>query len=202
MRCPTCQAEHLPDSVFCDDCGARLDRACPACGADNRPTARYCRKCRTALASAEPPVAHGARDAASAAARKVVTIVFADLVGSTSLHERMDAESARALMDRYYRVLRAAVDAHRGTVVKLLGDGVMAAFGIPRVAEDDAIRAVRAGVAMQQAFRAFVKTLTPEDHLEGPFPQPVECVCWMRAPNRSQKGGLNGRSIWWNRSAF
>src|SRR5262249_56694895 len=90
-------------------------------------------------------------------ARKVVTVVFADLVGSTALHERLDAESAGALMDRYYRALRAVVEAHGGRVVKLLGDGVMAAFGLPRVAEDDAIRAVRAAVAMQQAFGALAR---------------------------------------------
>lgn len=150
MRCPGCQAENLADSVFCDGCGARLDSACPACGADNRPTARYCRKCRASLATADPPP-RDAGDLATAAARKVVTIVFADLVGSTSLHERMDAESARGLMDRYYRALRGAVEEHGGTVVKLLGDGVMAAFGVPRVGEDDAIRAVRAAVAMQRA---------------------------------------------------
>ena len=75
--------------------------------------------------------------------RKTVTIVFADLIGSTSLHERLDAESTRRLMDRYYRALRGAVETHGGTVVKLMGDGVMAAFGVPHVAEDDAIRAVR-----------------------------------------------------------
>src|SRR6185503_5477825 len=83
--------------------------------------------------------------------------VFADLVGSTSLHERLDAESARRLMDRYYRALHAVIEAHGGTVVKLMGDGVMAAFGVPRVAEDDAIRAVRAGVAMQDAFRELAR---------------------------------------------
>jgi class 3 adenylate cyclase/tetratricopeptide (TPR) repeat protein len=94
--------------------------------------------------------------AEEAVARKVVTVVFADLIGSTSLHERLDAESARGLMDRYYRVLRTAVEGHGGRVVKLLGDGVMAAFGVPRVAEDDAIRAVRAAVGMQQAFREHV----------------------------------------------
>ena len=86
-----------------------------------------------------PSAAHAAT---SAEARKVVTIVFADLIGSTSLHERLDAESARGLMDRYSRALHAAVEAHGGTVVKLLGDGVMAAFGVPRVNEDDAMRAV------------------------------------------------------------
>ena len=60
-------------------------------------------------------------------------------------------------MERYYGAMRAAVEAHGGTVVKLLGDGVMAAFGVPRVAEDDAIRAVRAAVAMQEAFRALAE---------------------------------------------
>src|SRR5207253_2350580 len=80
---------------------------------------------------------------AAAAARKVVTIVFADLIGSTSLHERLDPESVGRLMDRYYRALRAPVEAYGGTVVQLLGDGVMCAFGVPHVAEDDAIRLVR-----------------------------------------------------------
>jgi class 3 adenylate cyclase len=106
-----------------------------------------------------PPgiAAPGATDEAPAddlGARKVVTIVFADLVGSTALHERLDPESARAFMERYYGAMRTAVTAHGGTVAKLLGDGVMAVFGVPRVAEDDAIRAVRAAVAMQAAFRA------------------------------------------------
>ena len=80
-----------------------------------------------AAASAPTPRATGTADA-----RKVVTIVFADLIGSTSLQERLDAESVTRLMDRYYATLRGAVEAHGGTVVKLLGDGVMAAFGVPR----------------------------------------------------------------------
>ena len=96
---------------------------------------------------ADQPAARGAD------ARKVVTILFADLAGSTALHERLDPESVNAFMENYYRAMRGAVEAHRGTVVKFLGDGVMAAFGVPRVAEDDAMRAVRAGVEMQQAFR-------------------------------------------------
>jgi len=90
-------------------------------------------------------------------ARKVVTIVFADLIGSTSLHEHIDAESVTRLMDRYYRAMRGAIETHGGTVVKLMGDGVMAAFGVPRVAEDDALRAVHAGMAMQDAFRTLAR---------------------------------------------
>jgi class 3 adenylate cyclase len=99
-----------------------------------------------------PPHGHAAD---TAEVRKVVTIVFADLIGSTALHERLDPESVSRLMDRYYRAVRVPVETHGGTVVQLLGDGVMCAFGVPRVAEDDAIRAVRAAVAMQRAFRDF-----------------------------------------------
>jgi len=101
-----------------------------------------------ATAAIAPPPSPGTTDA-----RKVVTIVFADLIGSTSLHEQLDAESVSRLMERYYATMRTAVAEHGGTVVKLLGDSVMAAFGVPRVAEDDALRAVRAGVAMQDSFR-------------------------------------------------
>src|SRR5262249_40319864 len=115
----------------------------------NEPGEKFCGSCGVPLLASRPDPDTGAR--------KVVTIVFADLIGSTALHERLDAESARALMDRYYRALHAVVDAHGGRVVKLLGDGLMAAFGLRRAAEDDAIRAVRAAVAMQEAFRALAR---------------------------------------------
>src|SRR5205814_495972 len=85
--------------------------------------------------------------------RKVVTVLFADLAGSTSFQEALDPESVRRMMDRFNRVLRAAVDAHAGTFVKFTGDGLMAAFGVPAVAEDDAWRAVQTAAAMQAAFR-------------------------------------------------
>jgi class 3 adenylate cyclase/ketosteroid isomerase-like protein len=85
-----------------------------------------------------------------------VTIVFADLVGSTALHERLDAEAVRQFMEGYYAAMRGAVEAQGGRVTQLMGDGVKAVFGAPRVAEDDAIRAIRAAVAMQDAFRALL----------------------------------------------
>jgi class 3 adenylate cyclase/ketosteroid isomerase-like protein/tetratricopeptide (TPR) repeat protein len=122
---------------------------CASCGRDNREGARFCDAFGTAL------VARAAPPGGDTVARKVVTIVFADLIGSTGLHERLDPESVSRVMDRYYQTVRAPVEAHGGTVVQLLGDGVMCAFGVPRVAEDDAIRAVRAAVGMQRAFRDF-----------------------------------------------
>jgi class 3 adenylate cyclase/ketosteroid isomerase-like protein len=149
IPCPSCRHGNRPGRRFCAECGARLTTTCASCGTTNEPGEKFCGACGVPLLSSRPDPDTGAR--------KVVTIVFADLIGSTSLHERLDAESARALMDRYYRALHAVVDTHGGRVVKLLGDGVMAAFGLPRVAEDDAIRAVRAAVAMQQAFRTLAR---------------------------------------------
>jgi len=150
MDCASCGRANRTAARFCSGCGKPLARQCTACGTANHADAQFCDTCGASLTA--PAAASGV----DAGARKVVTIVFADLIGSTSLHERLDAESARQVMDRYYRALHAAVDAHGGTVVKLLGDGVMAAFGVPRVAEDDAIRAVRAAVGMQHAFRSLV----------------------------------------------
>ena len=147
MRCTACGHDGREGLRFCEECGAALARRCNACGADASPTAKFCGGCGAALVAAPPPP--------SGVARKVVTIVFADLIGSTALHERLDAESARAFMERYYAAMRGAVEARAAdTVTQLLGDGVKAVFGAPRVAEDDAIRAVRAAVGMQRAFRA------------------------------------------------
>src|SRR5213593_3975076 len=148
MNCTSCGRANRPSARFCGGCGKPLAPRCPACGSECEPGAQFCDACGASLvASAADEVV----------ARKVVTIVFADLIGSTSLHERLDPESTRRLMDRYYQALRAPVEAHGGTVVQLLGDGVMCAFGVPHVAEDDAIRAVRAAVGMQRAFREFAR---------------------------------------------
>jgi class 3 adenylate cyclase/tetratricopeptide (TPR) repeat protein len=158
MTCAACGHANPEAARFCNACGVPLAPRCPGCGADNPPGSRFCDACGAALAARSESVPSRAdgpgRRAAGREARKVVTVVFADLIGSTALHERLDAESVRSLMGRYYGALHTVVESHGGTVVKLLGDGVMAAFGLPRVAEDDAMRAVRAALAMQQAFRA------------------------------------------------
>src|SRR6478672_11435044 len=114
-------------------------KVCAACGAENPDIARFCLACGTQLAEARPPQE----------TRKVVTVVFSDLKGSTSLGEALDSESLREVMTRYFEEMRVILQRHGGTVEKYIGDAIMAVFGLPRIREDDALRAVRAAHAMQ-----------------------------------------------------
>jgi class 3 adenylate cyclase/predicted negative regulator of RcsB-dependent stress response len=115
-------------------------RSCLSCGEENSDRARFCQNCATPLALAAAP---------SAEVRKVVTIVFADVTGSTALGERLDPESLRRVMNRYFDEMESVIRSHGGAVEKFIGDAVMAVFGIPRLHEDDAVRAVRAAAAMR-----------------------------------------------------
>ena len=116
---------------------------CPGCGEENPPRFRLCGFCGTPLEE-RPRVE----------VRKTVTILFSDLAGSTSLGERLDPESLREVMGRYFDVMRAAVEGHGGSVEKYIGDAVMAVFGLPQAHEDDALRAVRAALEMRQGLDA------------------------------------------------
>jgi class 3 adenylate cyclase/tetratricopeptide (TPR) repeat protein len=115
--------------------------ACPNCGRDNAGDARFCSACGTELGGIEP-----AREQ-----RKVVTVLFCDLVGSTALGESTDPEVVRARLTRTFEDLRVILERHGGTVEKFVGDAVMAVFGIPVSHEDDALRAVRAAAEMRAA---------------------------------------------------
>jgi class 3 adenylate cyclase len=126
---------------------------CSNCGQDNPEGFRFCGRCGAALAPAEAP-----REV-----RKTVTIVFTDVTGSTALGERLDPETTRRLMRRYYEAMSAVVERHGGTVEKYIGDAVMAVFGIPTLHEDDALRAVRAAAEMRESLQAL------NDELERDF---------------------------------
>src|SRR6476620_8741670 len=89
---------------------------------------------------------------ASSAHRKVVTVLFCDVVGSTALGESIDPEALQGLLARYFERMKAIVESHGGSVEKFIGDAVMAVFGVPQVHEDDALRACRAAVEMRAAF--------------------------------------------------
>src|SRR3954464_10937466 len=112
---------------------------CAACGHENRAGARFCDSCGAALAHEE------VREL-----RKVVTILFCDVTGSTALGERLDSESLRRVMERYFTLAREVLERHGGTVEKFIGDAVMAVFGIPLVHEDDALRATRAAHELRE----------------------------------------------------
>jgi class 3 adenylate cyclase/tetratricopeptide (TPR) repeat protein len=118
-------------------------RICPSCGEENSDRARFCQNCATPLTGE-----------ASSEIRKVVTIVFADVTGSTALGERLDPEALRRIMGRYFEEMSAVIERHGGTVEKFIGDAVMAVFGIPQLHEDDALRAVRAADGMRRALEA------------------------------------------------
>jgi class 3 adenylate cyclase len=115
---------------------------CPACGQENPDSSRFCGMCGTALV---PTVAPPREE------RKVVTILFTDLVGSTARAEGLDPEDVRAALSAYYSQLRAELERHGGTVEKFIGDAVMAVFGAPVAHEDDAERAVRAALAIRDS---------------------------------------------------
>ncbi|HLA17029.1 MAG TPA: adenylate/guanylate cyclase domain-containing protein, partial [Candidatus Limnocylindrales bacterium] len=116
---------------------------CPGCGALNPGRARFCLECGTALVVTGSPAAREVR--------KVVTVLFADITGSTAIAEHRDPEAVRALLARYFAAMRDAIEHHGGTVEKFIGDAVMAVFGIPAAHEDDALRAVRAARDMGTA---------------------------------------------------
>jgi class 3 adenylate cyclase/tetratricopeptide (TPR) repeat protein len=119
-------------------------RACARCGQENPEGFRFCGACGAPLEEAEPP-----REV-----RKTVTVVFCDLTGSTALGERLDPETLRATMRRYFEDSRGILERHGGTVEKFIGDAVMAVFGVPQAHEDDALRAVRAAVELRSAVAA------------------------------------------------
>src|SRR5947208_6020680 len=115
---------------------------CPACGQENPDSSRFCGMCGASLLPAAAP----AREE-----RKVVTILFTDLVGSTAQAEGLDPEDVRATLSAYYAQLRAELERHGGTVEKFIGDAVMAIFGAPVSHEDDPERAVRAALAIRDS---------------------------------------------------
>src|SRR5919201_6073741 len=112
---------------------------CAICGYEAAASFKFCPEC------GEPAVPSGQE------LRKVVTVLRCDVVASTALGESLDPEALRALLARYFERMKEIVERHGGTVEKFIGDAVMAVFGVPVVHEDDALRAVRAGVEMRQA---------------------------------------------------
>jgi class 3 adenylate cyclase/tetratricopeptide (TPR) repeat protein len=147
VNCPACSAENRPGRRFCSRCGGPLAQACPACGAANEPDDAFCGDCGTPLGAAS------AVDAPTAE-RRLVSVLFADLVGFTPLSESRDAEEVRELLSRYFDICRRIIGVYGGSVEKFIGDAVMAVWGAPIATEDDGERAVRAALDLVAAVTA------------------------------------------------
>ena len=124
-----------------------LARTCQACGSANPPGAKFCGECGSALAADTSVEAV----AAPAAERRLVSVLFADLVGFTSLSESRDAEEVRELLSTYFERCKRLIDRYGGTIEKFIGDAVMAVWGTPVAKEDDAERAVRAALELVES---------------------------------------------------
>ena len=161
MVCSNCGMENRPGRKFCGGCAAPLALLCPSCGAPNEADMRFCGECATPLAAgAMGPLATATRlgppatSPAPVAERRLVTILFADLVGFTTLAEGRDAEDTREILSRYFDLSRDVIGRYGGTVEKFIGDAVMAVWGAPTAHEDDAERAVRAALDLVGAVRS------------------------------------------------
>jgi class 3 adenylate cyclase/tetratricopeptide (TPR) repeat protein len=156
LACAACATPHPPDARFCGHCGTRLSVVCPGCGAVLPSALTFCMSCGTRVATHT-----GAADSAPAPPtrlpvperdeRKVVTVLFADLVGFTERAEQLDPEDVRATLTAYWSTVRRVLERYGGTVEKFIGDAVMACFGAPTTHEDDPTRAVLAAFAVQEA---------------------------------------------------
>jgi class 3 adenylate cyclase/tetratricopeptide (TPR) repeat protein len=128
-------------------------QTCPSCGEENPDRFRLCGYCGTVLVAAQPPPQE---------VRKTVTIVFCDLKDSTALGDRLDSETLREVLALYFSAMKPVLEGHGGMIEKYIGDAIMAVFGLPRIHEDDALRAVRAAAKMREALAELNVTLRAE----------------------------------------
>jgi class 3 adenylate cyclase/tetratricopeptide (TPR) repeat protein len=154
MLCPSCGTENAAGKKFCGDCGTELAVPCGHCGGTNPPGNRFCGDCGASLGTGPEPIAAAPVVREAAAERRLVSVLFADLVGFTTLSEMRDAEEVRELLSRYFDTCRRLIGLYGGTVEKFIGDAVMAVWGTPTATEDDAERAVRAGLDLVAAVSA------------------------------------------------
>ena len=177
MKCSNCGHQNRTGAKFCEDCGARLGSVCVNCGAEISPTAKFCSECGRPAGPAAPstsfssphfdaPQAYTPKHlaekilnskAALEGERKHVTAIFADLKSSMELFADRDPEDTRKLLDPVLDHMIEAVHRFEGTVVHVLGDGIVALFGAPLAHEDHAVRACYAALRMQESVKRYAE---------------------------------------------
>ena len=159
MICGTCGSQNDAGRKFCVECGTQLAAVCPSCGTPNPGGGKFCGECGVSLGASatDAPTSRETSAAptppAQVAERRLVSVLFADLVGFTTISESRDAEDVRELLDSYFGTCREVVGRYGGTIEKFIGDAVMAVWGTPIAQEDDAERAVRAALDLVDAVR-------------------------------------------------
>src|SRR6516164_4928751 len=182
MRCSNCKAENPAGQRFCGACGALLANVCPKCRADNPVGQRFCGQCGTALTGTEVSLRSSSRQQTRAnvrvatagndafgltdGERRHLTVLFCDLVGSTEIAARLDPEEWRDIAAQYQRSAAEALTHLGGHVAEDLGDGLVVYFGWPEAHEDDAERAVRAGLAVIDAIALLNTRLRAEQSIK------------------------------------
>ena len=153
MRCSKCGAESPDRAKFCEKCASPFTRRCPSCATENSPGAKFCIECANPLETETAPAAPSARSRGEygGGERRHLTVLFSDLVNSTEIAAHLDPEEWREIVARYHRATSDAVAKFGGQVAQFLGDGVMAFFGYPQAHDDNAERAVRAGLGILDA---------------------------------------------------
>src|SRR3990172_3287635 len=174
MQCPNCQTENPANAKFCLNCGTALALRCSNCQAELPSGAKFCMNCGQPVAAATTKTQDDARLTRLAAAapaelktkmraahlageRKMVTCLFADVVGSTSLAEQMDAEDWTAIMNRAFDLISPPIYKYEGTIARLLGDAILAFFGAPVAHAAHPVRPIRAGLGVLGVVRGYAE---------------------------------------------
>src|SRR5215510_15784225 len=188
MLCPSCGSENPEGAKFCIECAAPLQKRCPSCGVVNLSRAKFCAECGSPLtAQPQPPVpsskfqVSGSQPPSpstqppaprSEAERRQLTVMFCDLVGSTALSAQLDPEELREVVRAYQETCSTVIRRYDGHIAQHLGDGVLVYFGYPLAHEDDAQRAVRAGLEILAGLQPLNAHLPPP--VKARLPHPVQ----------------------------
>ena len=151
MKCPACHHNNPNKAVFCMKCGKKLQKECIHCGAELPEDAQFCIKCGKKLTPNGPLVDDAQEEIDFNAERRQLTVMFCDLVDSTVLSGKLDPEDLREVIRRYQEICDKIIRRFGGYIAQYLGDGILIYFGYPQAHEDDAQRAVRAGLAIVEA---------------------------------------------------
>ena len=173
MNCSSCGHDNPAQAKFCLECGARLGHRCAACGAELPGGAKFCLECGKPIGAGSPAPQRDPRSytpkhltekilisrGALEGERKQVTVLFADVKGSTEIASELDPEEWHRIMDRFFQVLAGGAHRFEGTVNEYRGDGIMALFGAPIAHEDHAQRACYSALHLRDALRRYADEL-------------------------------------------